>query len=101
MRKKIRGWLGIEELEVKVDKIDITVKTLVDNVERQTSGFGNYKKQTDENLIKNLGKIEALISQIELLADTKSTTLEIARVKSMLQKLRNNKTRIEHARNAA
>lgn len=101
MKKIIKSWLGIDVLEDKVEQLGHTVKALVDNVDTQTSSFGDYKNQTNENLIKTLGTIESLISQTELLANEKSTSIEIKKIKSVLRKLRYNRTKIETTLKAA
>ena len=93
----IREWLGINKIEKNVDQLTEQVADLVRIVNHHTDGFRDYKNQTDDKLNYMFGTVESLLRQAEERQEQDLSDDEYRRVKSVIHKLRYNRTKIQNA----
>jgi len=96
MKNMFREWLGINVIERKVDKLTDSLADLVRVVGDQTVGFRDYKNQTESKLNYMLGTVESLLRQAEERQEQDMSDDEFGRIKSVIQKLRYNRTKIQN-----
>ncbi|WP_019531285.1 hypothetical protein [Dasania marina] len=99
MREFLRGWLGINEMESRVNELTGRVDALVDVVDSQSKSLGNYNNRTRDELLQMKGVVESLLNQFEELGKHAELDRDEIKVKSTLRKLRYNKTKINNALN--
>ena len=105
--KGVKGVLGIDDLEQRVDDLGQRLSTVerqmkdgFRRVEEKLSEFGNFKAQNDEKLA-DMGKENAqLIGVVESLVQFAESKEGSARAKALLTRLRNHQTRIRNVQKA-
>jgi hypothetical protein len=83
------------QLEKKVDEIDKRTSTIESHVSLALNEFGDYKNRNQQELSFMKGQVELMIKSIESLVITAEYQQSDEQAKSLLRKLKNNRTRIE------
>ena len=103
----IKGVLGIDDLEQRVDDLGQRVSTVERQMkdgfrraEEKLSEFGNFKKQNEENLARMSEENAQLIGVVESLVQFAESKESSTRAKALLKRLRNHRARIRNAQKA-
>ena len=97
----IKGVLGIDDLEQRVDGLGQRVSTIERQMqdgfrraEEKLSEFGNFKKQNEEDLDRMRREIENLLGSVQSLIALAQSQADIERAKRLLKRLKLNKALI-------
>jgi hypothetical protein len=82
------------QIEKRVDEIDVRVSTVETHVSSALDKFGDYKNRNETELFLMKGQIESMISSIESLVAAAEYQRSNDRAKTLLRRLRNNRTRV-------
>lgn len=102
MRKFIKKWLGIEQLERDLKKLESRLSAFEVSATEKLNALGRYKTRSESELKEMKIIIECMIESCEaMLKDAENVSRTEVQVKPLLRRLRNNHTRICNALEAA
>ena len=94
IKKMLKDYLDITKLE---DSVALLEK----DTDRQLKHFGNYKNRTDKELDLMGKQVSDALEAIDSLIRQGEHRSDMPRVKNLMKRLKNNKTRIENAQRQA
>ena len=92
----IKGKLGIQELNQRLDDMESRVGALESSVGSLLGDFGGYKQRTDKELVFMKSQIDKMIEMADNLQKASEYEDGIARAKRLVTRLRGHRTRIQN-----
>lgn len=102
MKKIIKKWLGVEQLEQDLRKLESRLSAFETATTEKLNSLGRYKVRSESELKEMKIIIECMIDTCEVMVkDAENESRNEVQVKPLLRRLRNNHTRICNALEAA
>ena len=106
----IRRWLGIAELEKRVEEVEGRLHGVEDRLQGvegvvggALQGFGRYKSRSADELKLMRTQLDSFEASLELLIQDRENQRDVERAKRLQRlqrRIRNNQTRIDNVRKA-
>lgn len=93
----LQNWLGITDLQKRVDILDERMASIEALVETTLDNFGNYKSRTTEELKLMKKVIDNILHTLDNTIESLEYDTDLDRAKRLRRRLRNNQTRINKA----
>ena len=102
MKQRIKKWLGVEQIEADLRKLESRLSAFEEATVTQLGKLGKYKTRSESELIEMKAVIECMIETFEVMQNGKQHALKNEQqAKQLLKRLRNNRTRVCNALEAA
>lgn len=96
----IRDWLGVNDLQKRVDQLEAKMGAIDGLVTKSLDSFGQYSCRSTEELQLIKTNIDNMIDTLNSMMTAIDDQAHIKRANQLLQRLRNNRTRIINALSA-
>lgn len=97
MRDILRRFLGIEEIEVRINEIDTRLLKLESHIHESLGRMGKYATQNREDLMEMKSNLNGLLGVVQNLQETAASESDKNRANNLARRIRNHITRANNA----